>query len=225
MSTSKAILENLYSDALVTGKTGKAFPSRPALSTLRNLDEIERLLRQNRPENTLEIGMAFGGSSLIFAETGKEVCGTAYRHVSIDPFQSTVWDGVGVTCVESAGLSPWVELVQEPSSLALPRFLAEGRRFGVIYIDGSHLFEDVFVDAYFSARLLSNGGYLLFDDSSNRHVAKVLAFIDKNVPSLERAPDRTLRQRIARLLKKRQLTVYRRQGVIERSWDSALQNF
>jgi len=27
-----------------------------------------------------------------------------------------------------------------------------------MYVDGSHLFEDVFVDAYFGARLLTDGG-------------------------------------------------------------------
>src|SRR5207249_2385064 len=113
----------------------------------------------------------------------------------------------------------------EPSCLVLPRLLAEDRRFGLIYVDGSHIFEDVFVDAYFSARLLTEDGYLLFDDSTNGHVAKVLAFIDSNVPSLTRAPERCLRHRIARLLGRRQLTVYRRTGLIERPWTSEFRRF
>jgi Methyltransferase domain len=223
--TAKAVLGHLYSGARVVGRTGRVFDSGPGLSTKRNLNEIEYLLRRGRPDNTLEIGMALGGSSLIFADVGRSVCSGAYCHTAIDPFQSTVWDGVGVQGLESAGLLSCVELLEEPSCLVLPRLLAEGRRFGLIYVDGSHIFEDVFVDAYFSARLLTDQGYLLFDDSSDRHVSKVLAFIDRSLPSLERAPDRHLRQRIARLLGKRQLTVYRRIGPIERPWDSRFKRF
>jgi hypothetical protein len=223
--TAETVLRHLYSDAPVVGKTGKVFDSRPALSTIRNLEEIERLLREIRPESTLEIGMAFGGSALVFAGIGRDVCPGAYRHTAIDPFQSTVWDGVGVQCLEMAGLAKYVAVVQEPSCLVLPHLLAEGRQFGLIYVDGSHLFEDVFVDAYFSARLLRDQGYLLFDDSSNVHVAKVLAFIDSSLPSLERASDRVLWQRIARLLGRRQLTVYRRTGPIDRPWTSQFHQF
>ena len=219
------ILRRLYSDLPVIGRSGKVFESRPALSTTRNLIEIEQILRCNRPENTLEVGMAFGGSSLIFADVGGTMCPGLYRHTSIDPYQSTVWDGVGMQCLESAGLQDFVELFEEPSSLVLPRMVAEGRRFGLIYVDGSHLFEDVFVDAYFCMRLLAEDGYLLFDDSSNRHVAKVLAFIDHNQPAIKRTSETSLRHRIARLLGKRQLTVYRRIGPVERAWDSSFHCF
>ena len=81
-----------------------------------------------------------------------------YRHVAIDPFQPTVWDGVGIQSLERAGLSDLVEVMQEPSCRVLPRLLSSGRQFGIMYVDGSHLFEDVFVDAYFGARLLTDGG-------------------------------------------------------------------
>jgi predicted O-methyltransferase YrrM len=223
--TTETILGRLYSDVRIVGTTGKIFDSRIALSSPNNLKEIERLVRQTLTENTLEIGMAFGGSSLIFASVGREVCAANYHHVAIDPYQTTVWDGVGVQSLQAAGLADCVELVEEQSCLALPRLLAEGRRFGLIYVDGSHLFEDVFVDAYFSARLLVDDGFILFDDSSNKHVAKTLAFIESNLPSLKRLPDRSVRQRIARLMGKRQLTIYRRAGPIERSWASRFRQF
>jgi cephalosporin hydroxylase len=221
----RSMLRSLYSGLPIVGKSGKVFESRPALSTTRNLSEIVEILCRSRPENTLEVGMAFGGSSLIFADIGRTVCAGGYRHTAIDPYQSTVWDGVGMQCLEAAGLQKFIELFEEPSCLVLPHLLSEGRRFGVIYVDGSHLFEDVFVDAYFCARLLTVDGYLLFDDSSNRHVAKVLAFIDSNQLALQRLPERTLHQRIARFVGKRQLTVYQRRGSAERNWDSPFRSF
>jgi cephalosporin hydroxylase len=221
----RSMLRKLYSSLPIVGKSGKVFESRPALSTTRNLNEIVEILRRSRPENTLEVGMAFGGSSLIFTDVGRAVCTGSYRHTAIDPYQSTVWDGVGMQCLEDAGLQNFIELLEEPSCLVLPRLLSEGRRFAVIYVDGSHLFEDVFVDAYFCARLLTVDGYLLFDDSSNRHVAKVLAFIDSNQTTLERLPERTFRHRIARFAGTRQLTVYQRIGPVERNWDSPFHSF
>jgi len=94
-----------------------------------------------------------------------------------------------------------------------------------VYVDGSHLFEDVFVDGFYCARLLAEGGYLLFDDCADPHIAKVIGFIDRNVPGLSRQPDRTLRSRVARVLRRRQLTAYRRVGEIERTWNSAFLTF
>ena len=41
---------------------------------------------------------------------------------------------------------------------------AEGREFGFVYIDGSHLALDVMVDASLSWRLLTPGGVMVFDD-------------------------------------------------------------
>jgi predicted O-methyltransferase YrrM len=222
--TADAVLSHLYSDVPKVGKSGKVFTGGPALSTKRNLREIEDLLRQSRPANTLEVGMALGGSSLIFASVGREVHGD-YHHVAIDPFQSTVWDRVGVQSLESAGLINHVQVVEKPSSLVLPRLLEEGRQFGLIYVDGSHLFEDVFLDAYFSARLLTEHGYLLLDDAANGHVAKVVRFIERNMTSLERMPERSWRHRVARLAGKRQLAAYRRAGPVERSWDSRFNAF
>ena len=74
----RIILTKLYSGLPVVGKSGKVFESRPALSTTRNLNEIVEILCRSRPENTLEVGMAFGGSSLIFADVGR----TVYRDLS-----------------------------------------------------------------------------------------------------------------------------------------------
>jgi len=124
--------------------------------------------------------------------------------------------------LEEAGLSQRVEVIEETSATVLPRFLAQGQRFGMIYIDGSHLFEDVFIDAYFCMRLIDERGHILFDDSTDPHVAKVLAFIDTSVPGLNHQAELTFRHRVAKLLGKRQLTVYRRIGCVERVWNAPL---
>ena len=105
-----------------------------------------------------------------------------------------------------------------------------GNKFDLIYVDGSHLIEDVFVDAYFAIRLLSNGGIVVFDDSSNQHVAKVLRFLRKTVPHLEEIDLSLYRQdrlayRIGRLFGKVQLSAFRRVGNVERVWNAPYRSF
>jgi cephalosporin hydroxylase len=220
-----ALIETLYSAGYAIGQNGKKF-DLGCISTRRNLETIERLMKQSSPSNTLEVGFGFGGSAVVFAAMHRNRDPSAHGvHIAIDPYQDTQWDCAGRLKLQEADLSDFVEVLEEKSSTALPRLMAEGRRFGMIYIDGSHVFEDVFVDAYYAVRLLEAGGYILFDDSADSHVAKVLAFINSSVPGLERQAEVTVRQTIARYLGKRQLTVYRRTGTVERQWTSRLRRF
>ncbi len=86
----------LYSENRAVGKTGKVFDTLTALSSRNNLKKIEALMNAHRFRKTLEIGMAFGGSALTFAEIHRvQSESSPSSHVAIDPFQSTVWDGVG----------------------------------------------------------------------------------------------------------------------------------
>jgi hypothetical protein len=49
--------------------------------------------------------------------------------------------------VERAGLMGYMDFRQAYSALELPKLIEQGTQFGLVYVDGSHLFEDVFVDA------------------------------------------------------------------------------
>jgi SAM-dependent methyltransferase len=55
------------------------------------------------------------------------------------------------------------KLVGESGRL-LPELVAEGRRFDLVYVDGSHHGLDVLVDASLAWRLLTAGGVVIFDD-------------------------------------------------------------
>ncbi len=56
------------------------------------------------------------------------------------------------------------DVVAARSDEALPRLLAEGRKFDFIFIDGWKTLDALFVDAYYATRLLRTGGVLFFDD-------------------------------------------------------------
>ena len=190
-------------------------------------------MMERRPSRTLEVGLSFGGSALAIAASHRDIERPAERqHVAIDPFQSTVWDDCGREVLDRAGLGGYVDVRETLSSTALPALAAEGP-YGLIYIDGSHLFEDVFVDAYFSARLLSDDGVMLFDDCTNPHVAKVLKFLMTNwqgfVAEVDLSPYRpdgqSMRYKIAKQLGKTQLRAFRRSARLPREWDATFHDF
>ena len=211
------------------GRSGKAFDNLAALSTQSNIETLGNLMLQIKPIRTLEVGLAFGGSALAICAAHRALGRRpAHQHVAIDPFQTTVWDCCGLDALERASLSQYVEFHETNSALALPKLIDAKAEFGFAYIDGSHLFEDVFIDAYFVVRLLSMGGVVAFDDSTNPHVATVLRFLRRScqggMQEMDLIPFREgklrLPYRLARKLKKVQLTAFRRIGEIERAWDS-----
>lgn len=217
------------------GRTGKVFEGLGALSTLNNLRMLRQLMLASESSCTLEIGLCYGGSALMFACSHRDL-GHAPKgqHVALDPYQQTVWDDSGLLTIEKAGLSEYLDFRCSSSALELPRMLERGEKFDLIYVDGSHLFEDVFVDAYFAIRLLSMGGIIAFDDSTYPHVAKVLKFLRASLADKLSEVDLTvyrkgrkerLKHRLAHRLRRAQLTAFQRVGDVERSWDAQFRSF
>jgi cephalosporin hydroxylase len=216
------------------GRTGRVYNGLAALSTVNNLQTIRCLMRELRPLRTLEIGLSFGGSALVFCASHKELCRPPEgQHTALDPHQATVWDSCGLMAVERAGLMSYLDFRAAYSAFELPRLVEQGAQIDLVYVDGSHLFEDVFVDAYYVARLLAPGGVVLFDDSSNPHVAKVLRFLHTNLRGgleeldlsfAKRQQDR-FKYRLARMAGRVQLTAFRRIGNVERAWDAGVRRF
>lgn len=229
------VLEEMINTGVTTGRSGKRYEKLGALSTSNNLHVLRQLMLQNKPKRTLEIGLSFGGSCLLFTATHREISGRPGRqHMALDPFQKVAWDDSGLLAVERAGLSDYLDFRPQFSSLLLPRLVENGEQFDLVYVDGSHLFEDVFVDAYYTSRLLSEGGVVAFDDCRVDHVMKVLQFIGRNMSkSLEEvdlSPFRAdqgepVKYRLARLMGRTQMRAFRRVGAVTRPWNTPFRNF
>jgi predicted O-methyltransferase YrrM len=217
----------------MVGRCGRIHQST-GLSSANNLLVIANLVMELGASRTLETGMAFGASTLALLSTLKEVPPGRGRHIAIDPFQRSDYDDCGVLAAERAGLGGLLEVQYEPSSIVLPRLLQHPARFDLIYVDGSHLFEDAFVDAYFAARLLRSGGVILFDDCADAHVAKVIRFIKSNLRHaleiLDLSPwrpdeGRGWRYRIGKLAGRVQLVGFRQRGELSRPYGARLAPF
>lgn len=200
-------------------------------STRNNLQVIRKLVLASRPQNTLEVGLAYGASALAFLASLRDVNEAEFRHVAIDPFQSKDWRGTALHAIAEEGFSEHFEHYEEESCTALARLYREKARFDIIYVDGSHLFEDVFLDFYFAARLLNIGGVILFDDCTDKHVKKVVRFIDANYAmilqrySLEDFIRKSLLKRMANRLGYSQLVAYSKLAEPPRSWNTPMVGF
>ena len=228
------MLTELLQTQKAVGRSGRVFEGLGALSTVNNLHTIRRLMHDSRARRTLEIGLSFGGSALVFCKSHKELDRPPEgQHTVLDPYQTTVWDSCGLMAVERAGLMGYLDFREECSALELPKLLKQGSRFDLVYIDGSHLFEDVFIDAYFVARLLTQGGVVAFDDSTDPHIAKVLRFLRTSLRgALEELDLSQYRQkqyrflyRVAHRFGKSQMTAFRRVKNVERAWDAEFRPF
>lgn len=224
----------LLETMIASGKSGDGNGPLAGASTVNNLIVLRNLHMATRATATLEVGLAFAASALVFAQTHRDL-GHAEdgRHIAIDPFQSDI-DGAGLAALEQAGLRRFVTHAVDFSDRALPALLQQERQFGLIYIDGSHLFEDVFLDVHYCLQLLAVGGVMLLDDSSHRDVAKVVRFVRRNMQGLLEpiglAPYRadggaSLKYRLGKASGRLQLTGFRKLAAGRRRWDSILADF
>ena len=227
------VLDEMVRTQRTIGQSGRVIEGLGALSTVNNLTVLRALMLERRPVRTLEIGLAYGGSALAFAASHRDVAhAPARQHTALDPFQDE-WDNAALAALNRAGLDGYLDFRSERSATALPALTAQQASFGLIYVDGSHLFEDVFIDAYFGFRLLTDDGLILFDDCSIDHVAKVLGFVTANWSgwtqevdiSGYRADGGSLRYQVGKRLGKIQLRCFRRTGTDTRAWDVPLRSF
>lgn len=156
------IIEQIYATGSVTGRSGRVHELHSAID--REKGEFLRSIVANDSQivKTLEVGCAYGLSSLFICAELAERNGSS--HTIIDPFQNTDWDGVGLLNLDNAGVD-FYTFLEESSEFALPKILKEGEgTFDMIFVDGFHTFDQTLLDCYYATRLLRIGGILVIDD-------------------------------------------------------------
>lgn len=135
-----------------------------------------------KPRSTLEIGMAYGFSTLYFlAATTKNQSG---YHTAIDPFQRSHWHGIGLTHANEhtprMGRENAFCLIEDRSDRAATDLARANKGYDVIFIDGNHRFDDVLVDFYLYSQLCTIGGRIIIDDMWMSSIQTAVDFIRTN---------------------------------------------
>ena len=142
---------------------------------------LREWVRREQAAHTIEIGLGYGISALFICEALLANGRADARHVVLDPNQTWRFAGCGLQLTQEAGLGELVEFHAEESEIALPRFLAEGRRFDLAFVDGNHRFDGVFLDLIYLGRLVREGGIIFIDDFQLPAVAKAASFCTSNL--------------------------------------------
>jgi predicted O-methyltransferase YrrM len=147
----------------------------------RDCDALRDLLIAEGVGTVVEVGLAYGSSALAIGEALVSAGARQPLHVVIDPLQATEWSNVGWQQLRSAGLDTIARLILEPSSMALPRLVAEGLTADAGFVDGSHRFHEVFVDLYFLRKIVRPGGIVALDDHWWPSVRTAANYFERNM--------------------------------------------
>jgi predicted O-methyltransferase YrrM len=142
-------------------------------------DVLRDLLLAEKPGTVFEIGLAYGSSALAIAEALVTAGPGEARHVILDAYQKH-FHGCGWAAIVEAGLAGLCCLVEERSQTALPRLLGEGLVADAAFVDGSHIFHNVFVDLFYLRELVRPGGLVILDDCSYPSVATAARYFEVN---------------------------------------------
>jgi len=161
-------------------------------------DALRDLLVAENAQVVIEIGLAYGSSALAIGEALISQGHHGTKHVIIDAYQHR-FQNAGWEAIASAGLSNLCMLLPERSQLALPRLVTEDFVADAAFVDGSHLFHNVFVDLYFLRELIRPGGLIILDDCQWPSVATAVRYFEFNAGWRSQAISQPTRLRAFRL--------------------------
>jgi predicted O-methyltransferase YrrM len=142
-------------------------------------DVVRDLLQAEDPSTVIEIGLAYGSSALAIAEALAAAGSSEARHVIVDAYQKH-FHGSGWAAIAGAGLAGLCLMVEERSQIALPRLLGDGFVADAAFVDGSHIFHNVFVDLFYLRELVRPGGLVILDDCDYPSVATAVRYFEVN---------------------------------------------
>jgi predicted O-methyltransferase YrrM len=174
---SKELLERIFQSQKVQDESGTEYPYHSGISRSEGEFLSKIISRDPKITRTLEIGCAFGISSLFICSATKERGQS--RHSIIDPFQNSQWHGIGIANLRRCGLS-FFDLIEKPSEFALPALAEkEPGTFDFVFIDGWHTLDHTLLDLFFADRLVRIGGYIVIDDCDLLPVSKAVGYFSQ----------------------------------------------
>lgn len=187
-------LKEIIATGQVTSPDGQVLSLHSHVSAI-EANALYELVKKRQPRTVLEVGMAFGVSSLAILTALDEL--GAGSLTSVDPNQiEGEWKGTGLANVRRAGFASRHTLIEQSNFLALPRLFESGMKIDLAYIDGWHTFEYALLDFFFIDKMLAEHGVVGFNDAGWPSVHKVIKFllrhrkyveIDVGLPTVYRA--------------------------------------
>ena len=130
-----------------------------------------------KPARVLEIGLGWG-----FSAAGLQSVGCVGQHVIVEFDVGSARATQGERNVRTITPRPQtLEFCWGESHCVLPRLCERGEKFDLIFIDGGHKYDDVFVDFHYSRRLVAAGGSVVLDDTWLPSIRTVVSWVETNL--------------------------------------------
>jgi predicted O-methyltransferase YrrM len=180
----RSIIERVLRDGKIVARSDNSINDIfPIAINAAQGEALRNWIVKEKAVRTIEIGLAWGMGALHICEGLLTNGDPNTHHIAIDPFQSAQprFKNCGLQLLEEAGVTHLVEHYAEESQIILPRFVSEKRQFDFAFIDGSHLFDRVFLDLIYLGRLVRPEGVIFADDYQAPAVAKAVSFCLNNL--------------------------------------------
>jgi predicted O-methyltransferase YrrM len=184
-TAASAQIEQVLADLLGSGEMqaddGTVHRLFPVAISAAEGQELRDWVVREDAKSTIEVGLAYGVSGLFICQGLVMNGDDEARHTVLDPNQATRFANCGLKALARAGVAHMVEHLPDESQTALPRFVAEGRRFDFAFVDGNHRYDAVFLDLIYLGRLVRGGGIIFLDDYQLPAVARAVSFCVTNL--------------------------------------------
>jgi len=140
---------------------------------------LQRVIKALRPRVGVEVGLAFGISTLYILEALNETDGE--KLIGMDPAQHDEhWRGGGLHNIRQAGFESLYEFHESTSQQVLPTLAGLGQRLDFAFIDGWHTFDHTLIDFFYIDQMINVGGIVVFDDVGYPSIKRACDFILTN---------------------------------------------
>lgn len=133
---------------------------------------LQKIIRDNKCKSAVEVGMAYGISSLAIIEAISENGG---KLTSMDPYETGNYGGNGLDLVKQAGYE--IEFYEDFSHTVLSKLAAGGRRLDFAYIDSTKMIDWLMTDFFIIDRMMDINGVIVFDDITYPSIRKLVRYL------------------------------------------------
>lgn len=135
---------------------------------------IQKMFDEVKPQRTLEVGLAYGISSLFILEKHKQYGSQNQAHLIIEPYP---WGNTAIHNFQKAGVLQFAKIINQLSDEVLPALYLNKHSIQMAYLDTTKLFDVVLQDFYFIDKILDINGIIIIDDCDTTGINLVARFI------------------------------------------------
>lgn len=172
------ILFNILRSQTVVDEEGTAYPLHSHTGEAQGL-LLQKLIMEIKPKKSLEIGLAYGISSLFILDALAQIKCNETVHYILDPEPDVYWNNIGLLNIRKAKFESMVDFRKLRSDDGLIQLIQEKQRVQFAYVDTTKVFDVVFADFYLINKILDVGGVIVFDDCGFPGIRKLVRYISK----------------------------------------------